>query len=362
MGEQRRFLVGRQALRDVRWETLPLPARLEADEVLLEVDHFALTANNITYAVAGDRMHYWQFFPVDQTWGQIPVWGFAQVVDSAHPQIAVGERLYGYYPMATHLLIRAGKVGGRSLVDVAEHRQGLAGVYNQYVRVSKDPAYRREDDAAQMLYRPLFTTSFLLDDFLDEQDFFGAEQVILTSASSKTSLGLAHLLHRQRHDRVKVVGATSPANRTFVEGLGCYDQVVAYDDLAPVPLRPSVIVDMAGNGEVLAGLHNHLDHALVYSCLVGATHWDARAGARNMKGPAPVLFFAPTHVDRRREAWGPGGFEDRLGAAWGGFVEQAAQWITVETESGAEAVERVYFTLLDGTATPDKGYVLSIAD
>jgi hypothetical protein len=362
MAELTRFLVGRQALRDVRWDTQPLPERLGADEVLLAIDHFALTANNITYAVAGDRMHYWQFFPVDETWGQIPVWGFAEVVASAHSEIKVGERFYGYFPIATHVRLQAGHVTTRALVDVSAHRQGLAPVYNQYLRVSRDPGYRREDDAAQMLYRPLFTTSFLLDDFLDQEDFFGAESVVLTSASSKTALGLAWLLHGRRQARVQVIGLTSPANRAFLQGLGCYDRVLGYDEVDAVPLRPTVIVDMAGNGEVLARLHNHLDQALVYSCLVGATHWDARAGARDMKGPAPQLFFAPAHIERRRESWGAAGFEARVATAWGEFVAQANQWIQVECGRGRQAVEGIYFELLDGTAAPDKGHVLTLAE
>lgn len=362
MTQAERFLVGRRALRDVRREVFDLPDTLSTGQLLVEVDHFALTANNVTYAVAGDSMHYWQFFPVDETWGQIPVWGFANVVASAHPEVPAGERLYGYLPMATHLLINAGKVSARALTDDSKHRAGLAPVYNQYQRVSHDPSYRPQDDAVQMLYRPLFTTSFLLDDFLDDNDFFGAECVVLTSASSKTALGLAWRLHEARRGRVTVVGLTSPRNRAFLERLGCYDRVLGYDGIGDLPLRPTVSVDLAGNGEVLAALHNHLDQALVYSCLVGATHWNARAGARNMKGPAPVLFFAPSHIERRRAEWGAAGFEARLGAAWAGFTQAAADWITVEHARGFPAAERVYRQLLDGTAPPELGYVISLRD
>jgi hypothetical protein len=170
-----------------------------------------------------------------------------------------------------------------------------------------------------MLYRPLFTTSFLLDDFLDDQSFFGAESVVLTSASSKTALGLAWRLHARRRDRVEIVGLTSPRNRAFVAGLGCY-----------------------------------------YSCLVGATHWDARAGARVVKGPAPQLFFAPAHIERRRESWVAAGLESRIAAAWGVFVAQAADWIRVERGCGPAAIEAAYFELLDGTAPPDFGHVLTL--
>ena len=38
-------------------------APLEPGEARLAIDRFGLTANNITYAVFGDAMGYWQFFP-----------------------------------------------------------------------------------------------------------------------------------------------------------------------------------------------------------------------------------------------------------------------------------------------------------
>src|SRR5688572_9920935 len=51
-------------------------------EALLRVDGVGLTANNITYAVFGDMLGYWQFFPSEDPWGQVPAWGFADVVDA----------------------------------------------------------------------------------------------------------------------------------------------------------------------------------------------------------------------------------------------------------------------------------------
>lgn len=362
MAQQLDFLVGRRDLRQTQWQEQPLPETLQAGQVLLAVDAFALTANNITYGVAGDSMNYWQFFPVDEEWGRIPVWGFADVVASEHPDVPVGERLYGYYPMSSHLVIQADRVTERQLMDVSAHRQGLASVYNQYQRVAADPGYLREAEDAQMLYRPLFTTSFLIDDFLADNGFFGAEKVVLTSASSKTSLGLAYLLHANRADQVQVIGLTSAANVAFVKGLGCYHHVLSYDEIDSLESQPTVIVDMAGNGEVLAAVHDHLDQTLRYSCLVGATHWDARQGAREMAGPAPELFFAPSHVEKRRNEWGGAGFESRLGEAWAGFSASASGWITVAHGRGRDAVEKTYQLMLENRASPDCGHVLSLRE
>ena len=77
----------------------------------------------------------------------------------------------------------------------------MAPVYNAYARVSGDPAFAGRQGDYQALLRPLFMLSFLVDDFLAENEFYGARSVMLSSASSKTAFGLAHLLHtrRKRH-------------------------------------------------------------------------------------------------------------------------------------------------------------------
>ncbi|MCZ6642797.1 MAG: DUF2855 family protein [Gammaproteobacteria bacterium] len=353
------FCVSKTDLRLTRWLESQAPV-LEPEQLLLEIDCFALTANNITYAVAGERMSYWNFFPTEQGLGRVPVWGFANVVESAHADVTVGERVYGYFPMSSHLVIRAGRVSERSLIDASAHRSKLPGVYNQYLRVASDPSYEPSGEAMQMLFRPLYMTSFILDDFLADNDCFGAENVILTSASSKTSLGLAFLLHANRD--CQVIGLTSESNRVFVEALGCYHTVLSYEEIDTLARVPSVIVDMAGNGTKLAGVHNHLDAELRYSCLVGATHWEARQGSKGMAGPRPELFFAPTHIQKRNEDWGPGGVEARFSDAWERFTSVVGDWITVRNVEGRNGVERTYMEMLNGQVTPDIGYVLSVRE
>ena len=144
----------------------------EIGEVLLRVEHFAFTANNVTYAMFGEAMHYWQFFPAtDPAWGVIPVWGFATVVASAVEGIVASERFYGYLPTATHLIVQPDRVNAGGFVDGADHRVALPAVYNQYSRCSTDADYQPEREAEQMILRPLFFTSFLIDDFLAETRF-----------------------------------------------------------------------------------------------------------------------------------------------------------------------------------------------
>ena len=107
------FVVARNDLQQCKLNETPLPdpAALPGDALLVKVARFAFTANNITYAVLGDQLKYWQLFPAPDGFGNMPVWGFGEVIASKHPSIAEGEILFGYFPMATHLVIEAADVG-----------------------------------------------------------------------------------------------------------------------------------------------------------------------------------------------------------------------------------------------------------
>lgn len=365
MREPTDFQVRRDDLRQTRFTALDAAqdAPLAAGEVLVKVDRFAFTANNITYAVFGDGMNYWDFFPAPDGWGRVPVWGFGDVARSNAEGVAAGERLYGYFPMSSWVKLTPQRVAPHGFADGAAHRAHLHPVYNRYQRLAADPAHRREDEPAHMLLRPLFSTSYLIDDFLAEAGFFGARQVVLTSASSKTALALAHQLHALRAGQVDVVGLTSPANRAFCAGLGVYDRVLAYDEVETLDAAmPAVSVDMAGNGDVLRRIHEHFGPALRHSCLVGGTHWEARRGVGELPGPAPELFFAPAQMKKRADEWGPAEFEARMASAWRDFMLAAKGWIRVHDERGAEAVERSYRETLEGRVDPATGQILSLND
>jgi hypothetical protein len=335
---------------------------LAPGEVQLAIDRFALTANNITYAAFGDAMAYWQFFPARAGWGRIPVWGFADVARSRHDSIREGERVYGYYPMSTHLVVRADRVSELSFVDASPHRAKLPPVYNQYTRLGA--GHRRELEDAHMLFRPLFVTSFLIDDLLADRGFFGARQIVLSSASSKTSLSLAYLLSRRASPRAEVVGLTSPAHRAFAAGTKCYDRVVGYADAESLARAPTVYVDMSGNANVLAAVHRHFAEELKYSCLVGATHWEARGDAGGARAPLPgvkpELFFAPDRVRARVQEWSAAGFDARVDASWRGFAEAASGWIETTHHRGESAVRAAYLEVLENRALPERGYLLSL--
>ena len=358
-----RIEVARSDLRQMRTVADPdaPAARPLADgQARLRIHSFALTSNNITYAAFGDAMKYWEFFPTgDAAWGCIPVWGFAEVVESRTEGVPVGARCYGYWPMGSHLVVTPSRVRKHGFDDGAALRAGLAAVYNQIQFCAADPAYQAAQEAQQALLRPLFVTSFLIDDFLDDAKFFGARQVLLSSASSKTAFGTALCLSLRRGQpgAPHTVGLTSSANLAFCRSLGCYDEVVAYDALAHLERStPSVYVDFAGNAALRRSVHEHFGDALRYSVSVGGTHWDELGGGRDLPGPRPTLFFAPAQIAKRSaappEGWGPAELQRRIAEAWAAFMrpvnDPAAPWLRVHSASGPAAAMDALRALLDG--------------
>ena len=215
-----------------------------------------------------------------------------------------------------------------------------------------------------MIFRPLFTTSFLIDDFLQDNGFFGASQIILTSASSKTAVSLAYLLQHAKSSRnheVEIIGMTSTGNIDFVESLGYYDKTLDYDALSQLQGSASVIVDFAGNTQLIEKLHRLLDEQLKYTCMVGLSHWeDNHAMPKDLPGPKPIMFFAPSQSQKRLKEWGGDQFRTLLAQQWNSFATSASQWIEVQTSSGPQETQTVFEKVLRGKADPKTGQQVSL--
>jgi hypothetical protein len=357
VSENLSFVVARDDLRRSQLTRETLEAH--PGEVLLKVDRFAFTANNITYAELGERLRYWEFYPAPAGWGSIPVWGFADVIESRHDALRAGERLWGFWPMATHALLRPERVSERALIEGSAHRRKLPAAYNIYYRTTGDPAYEARHEDLQSLLRPLFVTSFLIEDFLAEEKFFGAKSAVLSSASSKTAFGLAHQLQRHRAE-LEIVGLTSETNRDFVAGLACYDRVLPYEKIRELKNRPALFVDMAGSGKVRKAVHEHFGAALKYSCAVGLSHRDLHPPGGGLPGAKPVFFFAPERARKRQEDWGSDGFTARFTEAWRAFLPMAGRALKVTSGNGPAALEKAYVATLEGKVPPERGNILSL--
>ncbi|MBE9537511.1 MAG: DUF2855 family protein [Proteobacteria bacterium] len=357
--EIKTFEVRRDDFATTRLFTEIFDGVLSENEVLLKVNRFALTANNISYCVSGDLLGYWQFFPAEEGWGRVPVMGYGEVVATAHADIDVGEKVWGFFPMSSHLKILAGRVGEKQFVDVSPHRAELAPIYSQFQRAAANPIYEVQREDQDSLLRGLFLTSFLCEDFMYDNNCFGAEAYLITSASSKTSIALAFAV--KRRGEKQTVGITSPGNVDFCQGLGCYDRVVVYGELQNLDAeQPVVLVDMSGNAEVISGLHHHYQDNLCYSCMIGATHYKDMGSTDNLPGAKPEFFFAPSQAQKRAGDWGAGEMERRIGSSFVEFREFSDGWLRVERETGSQAISDCFLKTLAGAASPEQGCILSM--
>ena len=384
------FLVRKDDLRAHEVRQVALDPQLADRELALRVEAFALTTNTMTYAVTGDSLGYWRFYPADDGWGRIPAWGYAQVVASAHPEIAVGERLFGYVPMSSHARMLATKVQPGalpgSLIDASPHRRSLPPAYNFYRRLGTALVPLTDDEALRAVLDPLFFTSFLIDDLIAERGWDCGDAIVITSASSKTAIGTAFLLHARR-PTARIVGLTSPRNRGFVEQLGLYDEVVEYAQLAE-PGEPSArepaarvaarfpgdrisVIDFAGDAAPIARLSAALGPRLGHVLHVGATHAGAggsltlpaatspreanpREANPREAGPREG-FFAPSRIADRAKHWGPAELEARHDAAWTRFLPFARSTIRLERITGPDALGALYDELATRGLSPDRG-------
>jgi hypothetical protein len=356
------FLIKKDDLRETRVADSDAVPEIADGQALLKVDTFGLTANNVTYAAFGEAMSYWNFFPTqEEGWGRMPVWGFAEVAESRHPDVEAGGRVYGYLAPSNHLIVEPAGVDEGGFLDGSKHRRPLPSAYQRYLLSATDPFYGDETEAVQMLLRPLFFTSFLLADDLLDGGLAGARSAVMSAASSKTAIGTAFLLAEQSENDVEVIGLTSARSAEFTEGLDIYDRVVTYDDLDSIESDGAAYVDFSGDGKLRGAAHRHFGDGLRASIAVGATSWDelgAREGER--PGPAPRFFFAPDRVTKRGADWGRVGLQDRVAAAWHPFATWVAGWMEVEPSEGFEAVEGTYLELLDNKVPPKTAHVFSV--
>lgn len=332
--------------------------------VRVSIGPWALTANNITYMAVGDMIGYWKFFePKDygiemDGFGRMPVWGYAEVTESKCADVPVGTLIYGFFPIAQSFDMKPVKLTPLGFQDGTDHRTQLHPVYNGYTFVDKDPSFAAHRKL-QTVLRPLFTTSFLIDDFLADENFFGAEQVLLLSASSKTAMGTAYCL--KQRGTIKVTALTSEGNKAFTESTGFYDEVYTYDTITDMnPDVKTAVVDMAGNGTVMGNVYDHFEENIVYNCMVGKSHWDGAPPATPKLGAPAVMFFAPDRIKQRLKDWGGEGFANNLAARWLPFCETAQDWLDIQESHDVTDLLKTYKDFLNGDVGPSKGYLFKI--
>jgi hypothetical protein len=335
---------------------------IEQGQVLVAIDRFSLTSNNVTYAVVGDNIGYWGYYPASDNWGKVPAWGCANVIESTLDEISVGERIWGFFPMASHVVLQPGKIRQDQWFDMAEHRQSLPALYNVFRRTQAEPELLTQMENERCLLFPLFTTSFLIADFLLDNQCFGAEQIVIGSVSSKTGFGLAKILRNDPAISQRIIGFTSAANVDFVTSLQCCDEVLVYGDEAKVDANiATAFVDMSGDVRLTSALHHHLQDNMLESCMVGATHWEGRGDISALPGARPHMFFAPGQVDKRNKDWGPGVVMQKGTMASAEVAQSIKDDISIEWTLTAPDLEKLWCDMLDNKISAKTGQMVSLS-
>jgi hypothetical protein len=333
-------------------------------EVVVQIDKFAYTANNITYAVAGDMLGYWKFFPLqgdkNKNWGVIPVWGFADVIKSNAAELPVGERIFGYFPPAKYLKMTPTHITGNQFVEGSAHRSQLPAGYNLYNRVLAEKGYSKEQDNQRALLYPLYLTSYCIWDMLQEATHYEADQILILSASSKTSIGVAYAFQSDPN-APKMIGVTSKGNLDMVRELGLYESTISYDNLSQIDNdKSTVIVDMSGNGGLMAQLHQQLGDKMKHTVFVGYTHWMNAQQRKGINESRTTRFFVPMHAQQRIKEWGYGEFSKRTSNFVFEAGKKSREWLSFRTLTGLKSMDSCHAKVCTGHANPKEGIIIEV--
>ncbi len=340
--------VKRDALEQTRQVSLAA-SPLDDGQIRVEVESIGLSANNISYAATGDMLGYWAHFSHDETWGVLPVWGFGTVTESRSADIAVGERTFGFLPMASEVIFTPGDVTAFSFADQSAQRASMHPWYTRCYRCDADPAF----DASRMDVQPILWALFMTGWMMAEQLSGEVERVYISSASSKTALSLAWALQQLGRD-IDVVGITSAGNRQFVQARGVYTDLITYDDLNVGGSEgKAAYIDIAGNAAVTSAMHVALGDELIDSVLIGGTHRAPATSPLPMPGPAPRFFFIPDVAEEKSAENGFENYHRDFAEAWQVFAGWAAGWLVFQHGDGIEAIESGYHANLAGGIAPD---------
>lgn len=116
-------------------------------------------------------------------------------------------------------------------------------------------------------------TGYVIAVLLLDNDWFGVQQVVIGSASSKTGFSTAAFICAAGFGDA-IVGLTSDQNVAFSEALDCCDRIVSHSDVESIANEPSTYIDSAGDVSVRSRPHHSHQNNAAHTLLVGATQWD----------------------------------------------------------------------------------------
>ena len=253
----------------------------------LNIEKYCITSNTITYALVKNKvLNYFGNFPyngVCKGFGFVPTWGV--VVDNKTRQ-----RYFGFLPYGQdsfYVKKNNDNINSTTFMDINEPRKNIPAAYITYTNLNKDKYLTSLDNKENeiedyenryIILKGLFLTSFLIHVMILDK-YNDTQNIIITSASSKTSIALGFMLKQSNLTRnINVIGLTSKRNIKFVKDKlseHAYDIVYTYDDIESINIDNNAsygMVDMAGNPGVINRIHQYFNRCMRFSSMVGLTH------------------------------------------------------------------------------------------
>mmetsp|Transcript_92017 Transcript_92017/g.213858 ORF Transcript_92017/g.213858 Transcript_92017/m.213858 type:complete len:481 (+) Transcript_92017:80-1522(+) len=346
---------------------------LEQGKILLRIDKFAFSQMALGYLMKGftrtfSAYHSFYKYPEEGLY-RSACWGYATVVESAHPKVPVGTRLFGVVPPSKYSLELVGGTIPKSkngldpaVVEIA--MEGMPFNLRRFQEMEIVEENANQDSAWEdwrCVTKELYTMAFYMDENL-LVDTGMINSVIISCASAKTAMALAFCL-RMREMRY-VVGLTSKEHLDFVRSTELYHEVFTYEDVAQLPNNHTIVyMDFKCDGELRQNITLRMGTNLMYNMVLGPAVFQRRMKDQIFEKRAREMLFDESSWRERRRMVAEvtkTGRNEKLRYSFKTFVDRLKKYVRLRHFSGMEGFTKLYDKVYSNTALPSEAFVCSM--
>lgn len=359
-------------------KTVEVP-NLDPDHLLLRIDKFAFSQMPLGYLMKGytrtfSAYHDFFKYPEDGIY-RSACWGYCTVLESLHPKVPVGTRLYGLVPPCQYHIqkvmraIPASKNGDPPLVEFDMDRMPYNLRRFQEYEVLQDGAHQdTEMEDWIIATKEIYTMAF----YMDEQllvDTGQINSVIISCASSKTAMALAYCLRMRGGVSIEremscVVGLTSKEHLEFVKSTDLYHEVYTYDDLDNIPNDKTIVyMDFKCDGAIRQALTLRMGTNLMYNMVLGPAVFQKKMKDQLFEKRAREILFDESSWRERRRMVAEvtkTGRNEKLKYSYKAFVERMQKLMKLKHVSEPESLRKMYDAIYSNQASPSEAFICSM--
>jgi len=306
--------------------------------------------------------------------------------------VKVGTRYLAQLPIGDSVSFKGAKVDPDKHNALIIERSGVLAAYNVFQKWDYSDGNINEDLALACF--PGIITGYGLNFNLRHNDYYGADAVVLTAASSKVSLALAIYLRHNSEEypstNKKIIGYTSESNKEFCQKTGLYDEVLGYEDtlkpLTGATKSSFVVIDTSGKGSVYEQNSKEDNVKIVKLLSVGNASGtpDKQSTGSSFSivstfklilgilgaprfllswlNPTLEIYFIALDLDELNALWGKDkakATQDEYTKIFCGVVDKN-KWISVRTCDTEESIQQGFSDICQGNVPPSETLVLEM--